>query len=157
GRPTDVRAGTISVACTSNPGATYPLPPPSENVMSATERTLVEQLAQSGLAVLQQNPLLRHVLDSIAEGVIIADTKGRFLLFNRAAEEIIGIGLTDTTVENWSERYGCYLPDGETEYPWKDLPLARAALRGEQVTDAEVYIRHVDRPHGVWVSVNASP
>ena len=68
----------------------------------------------------------------MGDGVIVADETGTFLLFNPAAERILGIGRTDTTLDEWSERYGLYLPDQVTLYPPESLPLARA-IRGEEV------------------------
>src|SRR5262249_26451550 len=89
-------------------------------------------------------------------GVVVADEHGRFLLFNPAAERILGMGPTDTAPADWSARYGCYLPDAVTPAPPDRLPLARA-IRGEAVGDAEEFIRNPYRPEGVWLSVNARP
>jgi PAS domain S-box-containing protein len=100
--------------------------------------------------------VLQAVFQSISDGVVVAGPDGRLLHFNRAAEEMLGIGLTDAPLPEWSQRYGCYLPDTVTPYPAEQLPLARA-LRGEEVNEAEVFIRHAGRPEGVWLSVNARP
>ena len=45
---------------------------------------------------------LRPVLDSISEGVAVADANGVLLLFNRAAERILGIGAVAAPPERWS-------------------------------------------------------
>jgi signal transduction histidine kinase len=122
-------------------------PPPG------TDRGRLEYLQQQ---VSDQVNVFQAALESIADGVVVADADGHFLHFNAAAEQILGIGLTDSTVDQWSERYGCFLPDTVTPYPARDLPLARA-IRGEIVHECEVLIRHAGRPRGVWVSVNAAP
>src|SRR5216683_2959646 len=59
----------------------------------------------------RQKELLQLILGSIADGVVVADSNGKFLLFNVAAEQVLGIGATDTTPDQWSDRYGGYLPD----------------------------------------------
>ena len=93
----------------------------------------------------EQAPLLRSILQNIAEGVCVADTSGRLLLFNAAAQHIVGIPLTDVPLSAWPQRYGCYLPDGTTLYPAEQLPLARAA-RGEEVNRAQLFLRNPARP-----------
>jgi PAS domain S-box-containing protein len=104
----------------------------------------------------RQKELLQLILGSIADGVVVADSGGKFLLFNTAAEQFVGIGATDTTPDQWSERYGNYLPDTVTPYPSNDLPLVRA-IRGESVDSAEVFIRNAKVPDGTLLSVTGRP
>src|SRR6266436_10259137 len=93
----------------------------------------------------RQKELLQLILESIADGVVVADSNGKFLLFNTAAEQVLGIGATDTTPDQWSDRYGNYLPDGVTLYPPNDLPLVRA-MRGETVDAVELFTRNAKVP-----------
>jgi PAS domain S-box-containing protein len=104
----------------------------------------------------QQKELLQLILGSIADGVVVADSNGKFLLFNAAAEQVVGIGATDTTPDQWSDRYGNYLPDGVTLYPPNDLPLVRA-MRGESIDAVEVFIRNAKVPEGRLLSVTGTP
>jgi signal transduction histidine kinase/DNA-binding response OmpR family regulator/HPt (histidine-containing phosphotransfer) domain-containing protein len=121
------------------------------------ERRRAEAGLQQTAQVLEdQTRLLHSILDSMAEGVIVADEKGKFLLWNPAAEAIAGTLWTDTDPEQWTQRYGCYLPDTVTPSPTQDLPLVRA-IRGEAVNEAELFLRHAQKPEGVWVSVNGRP
>ncbi len=99
---------------------------------------------------------LQQILDSVADGVVVADQEGRFRLFNPAAERILGVGLVDVPRRDWPSVWGCYLSDGVTPFPADELPLARA-LQGETVSGAEVFIRNAATPAGVWLSVNATP
>jgi PAS domain S-box-containing protein len=107
-------------------------------------------------ALRRQTGILQSILHSMADPVVVADETGHFTLWNQAAHRIIGIGLTDASPEEWTRRYGCYLPDTLTPYPTEDLPLVRA-IRGETVQDLELYIRNPEAPEGVLLSVNASP
>jgi PAS domain S-box-containing protein len=100
--------------------------------------------------------LLTSIFESLTDGVIVADHAGRFVFFNRAAEEILGLGPISANPGEWPRAYGCYLPDKTTPHPPERLPLARA-LRGEHVYDAEIYIRNEVRASGAWISVNSSP
>jgi PAS domain S-box-containing protein len=107
-------------------------------------------------ALRRQTSILQSVLQSMSDPVVVADEKGRFVLWNRAAERMIGVGPTDAPPEEWTRRYGCFLPDTVTPYSTEALPLYRA-LQGETVQELGIYIRNADIPEGVHLSVNASP
>ncbi len=108
-------------------------------------------------AIRRQTRILRSILDSIGDGVVVADEDGNFVLFNPAAEQILRLGMTDTRPENWSERYSIYQQDGETLFPVGKLPLVRAALHGEKIDQVEMYINHDRIPEGLWISVTGRP
>jgi PAS domain S-box-containing protein len=104
----------------------------------------------------RQKELLQLILESIADGVVVADSNGKFLLFNAAAEQELGIGATDAMPDQWSERYGSYLPDRVTLCPPNELPLVRA-MRGESVDAVEVFIRNAKVPDGRLLSITGRP
>jgi len=104
----------------------------------------------------RQKELLQLILGSIADGVVVADANGKFLLFNAAAERIVGVGATETTPDQWSERYGTFLPDAVTPYRSDQLPLVRA-MRGENVDAVELFIRNGNVPDGRLLSITGGP
>ena len=104
----------------------------------------------------RQKDLLQLILASVADGVVVADTAGKFLVFNAAAERFIGIGATDASPERWSEQYGSFLPDGVTLFPAEELPLVRA-MRGESVDAVELFIRNQHVPEGRLLSITGRP
>ncbi len=104
----------------------------------------------------RQTSILKSVLNSIGEGVVVADLNGKFTVWNPAAEQIVNLGPVDIPKEKWSERYGVYLPDQVTPYPADRLPLARA-IRGESVDADEQFLRHAKAPRGIWLSVTGRP
>jgi len=106
--------------------------------------------------LIKQNETLQSILNSLGEGVIVADKDGRFLYFNPIAEAILGIGFQDVDQQEWSSVYGIYFPDKVTLYPPDQLPLARA-IRGEEVANEPLFIRNPERPGGVFIEVSASP
>jgi phosphoserine phosphatase RsbU/P len=114
---------------------------------------------QAGRLPVELHPspdLLRDIIDSFADGVVVADLDGRFVLFNPAARRLLGVGLTDVPPSEWSKVYGCFLPDTVTPCPPEALPLARA-LEGESVSGFEVFVRNPSMPAGAWLSINGSP
>jgi PAS domain S-box-containing protein len=95
------------------------------------------------------------VLDQIAEGIVVTDAEGQIRFVNRASDEIHGVSHFGITPSEYSDAYRLFRVNGEP-YPWAELPLARAALHGETVADAEGMIR---RPDGeeVLIRGNARP
>ena len=104
----------------------------------------------------RQKELLQLILASIADGVVVADSNGKFLLFNAAAEQVLGIGATEAVPDQWSNQYGVYLPDAETPYPADKLPLVRA-IRGENVEAEELFIRNEQVPEGRLIRITGRP
>jgi PAS domain S-box-containing protein len=99
---------------------------------------------------------INSVLSSLAEGVIVADGTGKFIYFNQAAKDILGIGIQDVSSREWSAAYGVYHPDGRKPFPSDRLPLARA-LKGEEVFGEILYIKNPQRPEGVHINLSARP
>lgn len=118
------------------------------------ERT--DALARSELALREQTRILQSVLDCMGDGVVVADASGRFLIFNPAAQRILGRAPSDSPPGEWSRQYEVYLPDRVTIYPATDLPLTRA-MRGESVDQAELYIGYPSREDGTWILVTGRP
>jgi PAS domain S-box-containing protein len=112
-------------------------------------------LAQSRSALESQTLMLRSVLTSMSEGLVVADKSGQFIIWNPAAERIVGLGPENLTSEQWSEHYGLYLPDMVTPFPFEQNPLA-CAIHGKEST-AEMYIVNRKLTVGRFVEANASP
>ena len=104
----------------------------------------------------KQTGILTSILNSIADGVVVADQQGQFLVWNPAAGRIIGLGPVDNPAANWTEAYGLYKTDRTTPYPAEELPLRRA-VRGETVTDVELFVLNKARAEGAFLSVNGTP
>ncbi len=99
-----------------------------------------EELARSRQALEAQTLMLQSVLDSMAEGLVAADEQGKFVIWNPAAEKILGMGATDLPSQEWTEHYGLFLTDTVTPFPTDQLPMVRA-IRGE-VSTTEMFVRN---------------
>ncbi|MCJ8165531.1 PAS domain-containing protein [Pontibacter sp. E15-1] len=115
-----------------------------------TERKKAEVLLR------ESEQKLNAILSSLGEAVVVADASGNFTYFNDIAEQILGLGITDTALPDWSARYGSFRPDGVTLYPSEELPLARG-LRGESTTDVELFVRNDNIPEGRAIKVTGRP
>jgi PAS domain S-box-containing protein len=114
-----------------------------------------EELRHSRQALESQKFMLQSVLDSMVEGLVAADEQGKMILWNPAAEKLVGLGATHLTPEEWSAHYGVYLPDKVTPIPPGETPLERA-MRGE-VINTEIFLRNSGLNREVWLEINGSP
>ncbi|MFQ5669998.1 MAG: ATP-binding protein [Acidobacteriota bacterium] len=119
-------------------------------------RKHAQDLKQSEQALQEQRGVLQSILDSMSEGVVVADQEGRFLLFNPAAQQILAAGVLEIPPSEWATRYGVYQVDGGAPCPAEELPLVRA-LQGESAEDVRLLIRHVELRKKTWINVNARP
>jgi PAS domain S-box-containing protein len=114
-----------------------------------------EELRDSQRALETQTFMLQSVLDSMVEGLVAADEQGKFILWNLAADRIMGLGATNLPSEEWSAHYGLFLPDTVTPIPPGETPLERT-LRGEAGT-TEIFLRHAGLSRGLWLEATGSP
>lgn len=127
-------------------------------VVKRTEELSVQTqlLARTAEALRAESRTLQAVLDNMQEGLVVADTWGRFTHWNHAAEEILGMTPKEgLAMERWTENFGLYLPNTQTPYPMDELPLVRA-MNG-QASDEEMFVRNPSRSEGVWLEVSARP
>lgn len=113
------------------------------------------ELARSREAMEAQSVMFKLVLDNMGEGLVAADQEGHFLIWNNAAQNLMGRGAEDLPKEQWTPHYKVFLPDGVTPYPADQLPLVRA-LRGESVT-VELMVQPPDTEVGKFLEVAARP
>lgn len=102
------------------------------------------------------NEILESILANMGDAVIVADREEKFLVFNPAAQRMFGAAATGTRSGEWSRQFGLYLPDKVTPYPADQLPLTRS-IRGEEVDNVEMFVRHAKAPNGIWTRINGRP
>ena len=119
--------------------------------LNQTQELHAQELARSELALREQTRILQSVLDCMGDGVVVADSNAKFLVFNPAAARILGHGQNRRESRRSGRvimRFSC--PKRTTPYPADDLPLVRA-IRGESVDQAELYIAYPSRENGTWI------
>ncbi len=118
-----------------------------------TSRTA--ELIETEKAFREQFLLNGAILKNLGEGVVACNLRGEFLVFNPAAEEIIGMGSESVPIYDWPTYYGLYAADRKRLLAVHELPLYRA-LQGESVT-FEMFVRNHRVPQGVFISITANP
>ena len=99
--------------------------------------------------------VLRLVLDTISDGVLVVDANGQVLLCNPALERIVGPVPIGSAPTDWAGELQVYRPGVTAPCRPADLTLSRA-LRGERVEDVEQLVRRPGRADR-WVSASAGP
>jgi PAS domain S-box-containing protein len=128
----------------------------TERKQSEAELTQqAEDLARSRQDLETQKLMLQSVLNSMVEGLVAADTQGKFILWNPAAEKIVGLGAADLSPGGWGAHYGTYLPDMVTPFPTEQTSM-HLAIQGV-ASSAELFIRHPGLSEGVWIESNGAP
>ena len=95
------------------------------------------------------------ILNSLGEGVTLANADGRVFFSNAEADRILG-ATVDAAPVDVAGYYGVFLPDGESPFPTNQHPVVRA-LQGDISTDVEILVRNPHAPHGRLVIVNGRP
>ncbi|WP_052452102.1 sensor domain-containing protein [Noviherbaspirillum autotrophicum] len=106
--------------------------------------------------VRRQANITRSIIDSMAAAVAVADPSGQLVLVNPAAQRLLHLEPADHAPEQFFHSFRLLQPDGRTEYPESERPMARA-LRGEAVDGFLALVCHDASPDDVWVSCNARP
>lgn len=108
----------------------------------------------------KKQQILDALLATFPEGITIVSAPGLEPLYTSSYAEEMLLGGHDKakgmTIEDWLAKIEHYLPDGRTPATLNDLPLWRAAVKGETVQDNELTLV---KPNGQSLSVlcNAGP
>jgi PAS domain S-box-containing protein len=152
----EVPAGLEAVclrAMAKDPAARYPS---AAELALEVQRWQDVQRRTAEDALRRQSGILQSILNSMSEGVMVADVEGQLIHINPAAQRLTGISPSDTTLADARQRYSLYRSDRVTPYPTQDEPLARA-MQGEEVDEAEMFLRAAGSTEGLWTSTNARP
>ncbi|MGI0495338.1 PAS domain S-box protein [Alkalinema pantanalense CENA528] len=126
----------------------------SEQILQQLNQELEQRVQQRTHELQQQTQLLQIILNSIGDGVLVANTSGEIILHNPAAENIPGLGVSinSDALQNF---WGIYLPGG-IPCATDQLPLMRA-MQGESIDQAEMVLRNIFHPEGIYIEVTARP
>ena len=122
----------------------------------AARRRAEERQRQTNEALRQQTNILQSILNSMGDGVIVADAQGNILLFNPEAERLVRKGFGDVTLADWLKRQQTYMPDVLTAYPTTEHPLLQT-IHGKEINGAEMFLGTDSRNSGVWLSCTGRP
>jgi PAS domain S-box-containing protein len=112
------------------------------------------QRKRTEMHLVSSEATLNAIINSMAEGVIVADLTGKFLLTNQAAKRMHNTPVAENNVTDWTKLFTYYGADMRSPLRYEDLPLVRA-LRGESVDNMELFLQPISGKEGVWLSATA--
>ncbi len=119
-------------------------------------RRIERRLQQTTAERQRQAGILESILNSMRDGVVVADSQGNLLHVNPAARRLLQIPANPGPNLAWL-RASTGLPDADNARSSDaDNPLLRAA-RGENVDEAEVFLSPPKSSEGAWLSVTGRP
>jgi PAS domain S-box-containing protein len=113
-------------------------------------------LRQAGQQSRQQAQFLTSILDNMGEALIVLDHSGEVQIWNDAARRMLGPNPTGVGIEQWPLHFGVMREPNQAALAAAELPLARA-LRGEVISDQELYLQSAGDAKGRWINVSARP
>ncbi len=157
-RPTDSPAGARWYSAAKAPlrdvgGAVSGL---VEIKRDVTDRIAIsEALMESEERSREKSRLLHSILDSMNDGVVVANTQGEFLLINPNAKALLGQDTWDIKLSNWSSRCGVMGTNGTTPLARYEDPLV-LATEGHEPAEIEVLVsNHLQKE--TRVTLKATP
>jgi len=122
----------------------------------AARRRAEERQRQTNEALRQQTNILQSILNSMGDGVIVADAQGKVLLSNPEAERLVRKGMGEVTLQDWLKRQQTYMPDVLTAYPTAKHPLLQT-IEGHEINGAEMLVGSNGGRSSVWLSCTGRP
>jgi PAS domain S-box-containing protein len=104
----------------------------------------------------ERSQLLSAIINSMSDGVSVANAKGEIVFVNPASERLTGVPAMTVPNEHWASEFGVFEVDGSTPFEGDNMPLIRA-LRGELSDNIELMVRNAANPDGRLISVNGRP
>lgn len=115
-----------------------------------TDRILAEK------EISDKQQLLETVINTMAEGLVVANPDGSVRLFNTAAKKMFNIGQIDGNFNTGHANIITYHEDKVTPLQPEEYTSVKA-LKGEQVENAIAFIKNGYKPEGFFISSSAAP
>lgn len=118
------------------------------------ERTAALERSEAELR--SQSTILRSILDSMGDGVVVVDMQGRLLHHNPAATEILGAHLEAMLPGTSTPDLPFYHGSQDTPCAPEELPLEQA-IRGETIDAMELRAVYGPDTPNKWLNITARP
>lgn len=122
----------------------------------AERERLLEELKEANRQAQLEQARCKTMVESMIDPVTVSDANGQAIYMNAAYSRLVGRHIQpDLALEEHPNYYQLYRPDGSIFEP-EELPLQRAALRGEAVRDVEI-VQRASSGEEVFTVWSASP
>jgi PAS domain S-box-containing protein len=118
------------------------------------EKVLEQTSEQREYNFRRNEELLNAIVENAEEGIAVSDLNGRFIIYNRAMVELLGVQKTDSETYDWSKIFSIYEPVTEQIVSKQELPIVKA-MRGEVVRN-QLYLIKNPKKGAVYLSISSS-
>ncbi|MBL6446184.1 PAS domain S-box protein [Fulvivirga sp. 29W222] len=121
----------------------------------STSRDITEQKLAHNLLI-ESEAKYQGVIESIAEGLVLYDDKGRIVTFNKSASKILRSKTTNARKfeEELTDRYRFFKPNMEV-FPSDNFPSKVTLRTGKPCS--QIIMGAKDRGDLIWLSINSEP
>lgn len=116
----------------------------------------IDDYVITAMKLKEQYTLLDSVLNTLHEGIMVADLKGKILVYNPAAKSILGVPELEYMPLEFPESYGVLKEDKINRYKKEEIPFYRA-INGNMVQDEVMYLKNELIPEGKYLRISATP
>lgn len=113
------------------------------------DRDLVRQREE----IERSEQLLRSVLQTVPDGVVVVDALGNVMEWSAAVDAILGLPRAGIELTDWPQHYGLHRSDRTTLLGRDELAIVRA-LAGEEIDRQEIYVQNAGVPKGSWIRMS---
>ena len=118
-------------------------------------KRMEDQLNQTIGKLRRRTQLMKTVFNSMNEGIVVVDLRGRVLFVNPSIQQMLGTEPPGPFASRWAKQYGVFYPDKETRIPFDQI-LTHIS-RGEEIRDEEFFVRNEKQPEGIHIKASAIP
>ncbi len=115
----------------------------------------VTLLRESEAELHHQKETMVAVLESVSEGLVVADPQGQVVLLNPAAARLLGTEAIGLPLSEWPQRLGLFQGEHSSETAYAELPLL-AAITGFEIGERELRLHRTSGPD-LWLAAAAKP
>jgi len=119
-----------------------------------TSEVRIRRLTEAALQ--SQKEILASILDSMRDGVVVADGEGSIILFNPAAKRLFGDVADNENAIDWVDRLEKKLLNSTTSCQ-DDKNMIRKAIVERQPGQGEIALLHGDKPSRIQLGVTTLP
>lgn len=110
--------------------------------------------AKSDQEIRTNNVFLQTILNTIGEGVVVVNKEAKIILFNPAAEAILGMSATEARHGEWFT--GLFHPDTLLPLEPGNTPL-NLAITGRETIQLELFVKNQNLPDGAYITISGRP
>jgi|GEM_PF-76625 len=121
--------------------------------------TDIDEMKNAGDAILQNEKLLRSVIENVSSGVALIDETGKFVVYNPVFLKLFGLSPVSTIKnvndQDWSQWQ--VFDENKNILHVDDHPVRKAAITGKLVKNKMVAMKLPSNSDYIWMMVSAEP